>query len=164
MKIRTGHKPPMNVSWGIALSPAGKLAVGVTEKGEVCRVGFLQGRKAADSVAEWQGGWPQTKFSKGADLKNYADRPILLIGTTFQHAVWRAMAKIPAGRTATYGDIARRIGKAGAARAVGAACSANPVPYLVPCHRVVGVTGLGGYSGGVGIKEKLLKAEGRSAA
>ena len=71
------------------------------------------------------------------------------------------MAKIPAGRVVTYGGLAARIGKPKASRAVGGACGANPVPYMVPCHRVIASNGaLGGFSGGLDVKEKLLKAEG----
>jgi O-6-methylguanine DNA methyltransferase len=160
MNLRATLSPPKHVNWGIASSPAGKLLVGLTERGEVCRTGFLRGRKARDVVAEWQAEWPGTEFSSGADAKDFAEKPVLLAGSVFQHSVWRSMSKILAGRTATYGEIARRIGKAGAARAVGAACGANPVPYLVPCHRVVAANGgLGGYSGGIEIKKALLKAE-----
>ncbi|MDR3424085.1 MAG: methylated-DNA--[protein]-cysteine S-methyltransferase [Alphaproteobacteria bacterium] len=160
MKLRMKTAAPKRVMWGLAASPAGKLVVGITSRGEVCRVSFLRGRKAKEIVAEWKKAWPQTEFCGGAAVADFAERPVLLIGTTFQHAVWRAMSKIPAGRTMAYGELARRIGKAGAARAVGAACGANPVPVLVPCHRVVAANGgLGGYSGGIRVKKALLGAE-----
>lgn len=159
MKIRTHHSPPKRVLWGTATSAAGKLAVGMTEKGEICRIVFLRGRKAAEAVAEWRSEWPQTEFSNDADLENFTDKPILLVGTSFQHAVWRVIAKIPIGHVRTYGDIARRIGKGSAARSAGAACGANPVPFLIPCHRVVAANGLGGFSGGLELKNELLKLE-----
>ena len=161
MRLRRGALPPVRVTWGVVPSPAGKLAAGMTEKGEVCLIAFLRGRKASDAVAAWKAKWPRTAFSRGVDLKTLADKPVLLVGTPFQYAVWRALAKIPAGRVCTYGDIARRLGKAGASRAVGAACGANPVPFLIPCHRVVATCGLGGFSGGLEIKKALLKAEGK---
>lgn len=88
-----------------------------------------------------------------------------LAGTPFQHSVWRALLSIPAGRAETYGDLAARIGRAGAARAVGAACAANPVALIVPCHRVVGAGGaLTGFSAGAGVATKaaLLRAEAAS--
>jgi methylated-DNA-[protein]-cysteine S-methyltransferase len=66
-------------------------------------------------------------------------------GTAFQQRVWASLLRIPAGRTASYGDLARELGTG--ARAVGGACRANPVPLVVPCHRVVATHGLGGYSG-----------------
>jgi methylated-DNA-[protein]-cysteine S-methyltransferase len=161
MKLRMQIMPPEHVTWGTIASPVGKLAIGLTDKGEVCRLAFLRGRKAADAVSEWQTDWPRTAFSGKSDVDAYQTKPVLLVGTPFQHAVWQAMARVPAGRVTTYGDIARSIGKPTAFRAVGAACGANPVPYLVPCHRVVAANGkLGGYSGGPDIKQDLLKIEG----
>jgi O-6-methylguanine DNA methyltransferase len=82
-------------------------------------------------------------------------------GTAFQKAVWAEVARIPYGATTTYGEIAQRIGRAGAARAVGAAVGANPLPILIPCHRVIGAGGsLTGYGGGLEIKAALLRLEG----
>ncbi len=82
-------------------------------------------------------------------------------GTAFQRQVWQALREIPRGQTRSYGQIARQIGRPDASRAVGAACGANPVPLLVPCHRVVAANGkLGGFSGGAGWKPRLLHAEG----
>jgi len=82
-------------------------------------------------------------------------------GTVFQHKVWRAMRKIPYGRTRPYGWIAKKIGKPGAARAVGNACGSNPLPIIQPCHRVVASGGrLGGFSAGLELKRKLLALEG----
>jgi O-6-methylguanine DNA methyltransferase len=82
-------------------------------------------------------------------------------GTSFQQAVWRALQRIPAGRTLSYGDVARKVGRPGAARAVGAACGANPIPVLVPCHRVLASGGgLGGFTSGLEWKRKLLAREG----
>jgi methylated-DNA-[protein]-cysteine S-methyltransferase len=86
--------------------------------------------------------------------------PIKVSGTPFQIAVWKAIAKIPFGKSVTYGDIALSIGKPKASRAVGAAVGANPTPLLVGCHRVLGSNGsLTGYSGGKGIKTKKLLLE-----
>jgi methylated-DNA-[protein]-cysteine S-methyltransferase len=84
-------------------------------------------------------------------------------GSAFDHAVWDAVAAIPYGATATYGEIARRIGNPAAARAVGAANGRNPVPLVIPCHRVVATGGkLGGYGGGLPLKRRLLSLEGRA--
>ena len=80
-------------------------------------------------------------------------------GSEFDRKVWRALLDIPWGETCTYGALAARIGAAGAARAVGAAVGRNPIAILVPCHRVVAAGGLGGYSGGVGVKRWLLAHE-----
>jgi methylated-DNA-[protein]-cysteine S-methyltransferase len=81
-------------------------------------------------------------------------------GTAFQQRVWQAMREIPYGQTRTYGALAERAG--GVARAVGMACGANPIPILIPCHRVVAQSGLGGYSGDGGVETKvaLLRLEG----
>ncbi len=83
-----------------------------------------------------------------------------LKGTEFQKKVWKALSTIPYGRTETYGSIARRIGRPGASRAVGAACGANPAAIVIPCHRVVGSGGaLTGFAGGLAMKKKLLEME-----
>ncbi len=82
-------------------------------------------------------------------------------GTEFQQVVWSALRRIPYGQTITYGQLAQRIGKPGASRAVGTANAANPLPVIIPCHRVVAGNGrLGGFSGGLHIKQALLRLEG----
>ncbi len=81
-------------------------------------------------------------------------------GTAFQQSVWREIAMVPAGRTASYGDLARRIGRPSAVRAVGAAVGRNPLSLVVPCHRIVGSDGsLTGYAGGLERKRSLLALE-----
>lgn len=81
--------------------------------------------------------------------------------TEFQQAVWREMLKISSGKTRSYGEIAERIGKPKAVRAVGGACGANPVPVLVPCHRVLAANRkIGGFSSGLDWKRRLLAREG----
>src|SRR5688572_2753816 len=85
-------------------------------------------------------------------------------GTAFQQRVWRALLKIPAGETRSYGEIAVAVAAAGAARAVGAACGANPIPVIVPCHRVLAAgKKLGGFSAGLKWKQLLLRREAPSA-
>jgi methylated-DNA-[protein]-cysteine S-methyltransferase len=82
-------------------------------------------------------------------------------GSAFQQAVWRQLLAIPLGSTRTYGELADALGKPGGSRAVGAACGANPVPVIVPCHRVLAAQGkLGGFSGGREWKLRLLQVEG----
>jgi len=84
----------------------------------------------------------------------------LSAGTEFQQNVWNALRQIPSGQTRSYAEVARAIGRPRAMRAVGQACGANPIPVLVPCHRVVAARGkLGGFSGGLGWKQKLLERE-----
>jgi len=89
--------------------------------------------------------------------------PLLLEGTAFQRRVWEALQAISPGTVLTYGELAKQLGTA--ARAIGVACRTNPVPILIPCHRVVGRQGLGGYTGALtgdplGIKRWLLRHEG----
>jgi O-6-methylguanine DNA methyltransferase len=82
-------------------------------------------------------------------------------GTLFQQNVWRALQKIHRGKTRSYGEIARQIGKPKAVRAVGGACGANPIPIFIPCHRVLAANGKpGGFSAGLNWKRKLLAREG----
>lgn len=81
-------------------------------------------------------------------------------GTPFYREVWRELERIPYGRTISYGELARRLGKPGAARAVGTANGRNPLPIVIPCHRVIGRDGsLTGYGGGLHIKRALLELE-----
>ncbi len=88
--------------------------------------------------------------------------PLAPRGTEFQLAVWNALLEIPYGDTTTYAELARRIGRPSAVRAVGAANGANPIPVIIPCHRVIGSNGtLTGYGGGIERKQWLLALEGR---
>ncbi len=87
-----------------------------------------------------------------------------LRGTPFQMGVWRALASIPYGETRSYADVARKVKRPNAFRAVGAASGANPLPILIPCHRVIASDGgLGGYGGGLEAKRRLLALEGSAA-
>ena len=100
-----------------------------------------------------------TKYFNGS-LRVF-DLPLVPHGTTFRLKVWEAMQAIPYGQTRSYGDLARDLDSA--PRAVGGACGANPIPLIIPCHRVVGAGGtLGGFSGGAGCdtKRQLLALEG----
>jgi methylated-DNA-[protein]-cysteine S-methyltransferase len=90
------------------------------------------------------------------------DVPLSPVGTAFQRSVWDALTKIPAGETRSYGEIAKAIGKPKASRAVGSANHHNPLPILIPCHRVIGAGGaLVGYGGGLSLKQALLDLEAR---
>jgi len=115
---------------------------------------------------------PQAFARVGALLDAYAadgavvfDIPLDLRGSAFQRRVWAELRAIPPGETVTYGELARRVGRPGAARAVGSAVARNPVSIVVPCHRVVGSDGsLTGYAGGVERKRWLLAHEREAAA
>lgn len=87
--------------------------------------------------------------------------PLNPSGSPFDALVWNALSAIPWGHALSYGELAEAIGKPGASRAVGGACARNPIPIIIPCHRVLSTGGsIGGYSGGKGVKEKLLILEG----
>jgi methylated-DNA-[protein]-cysteine S-methyltransferase len=116
-------------------------------------VKLIEGGRAKRSAME-------IKLYIEGDLKEFGSDVDLSSGTPFQASVWRELLKIPYGNVKTYGEIAEEIGNPRAARAVGNAVGANPVPIIVPCHRVVGTSGLGGYSCGIQIKKKLLQIEG----
>jgi len=89
------------------------------------------------------------------------DIPVISQGTEFQQLVWKELKRIAYGETCSYADIAERIGKPTAVRAVGSAIGANPLLIIVPCHRVLSRSGsLTGYSGGLDLKERLLEIEG----
>lgn len=93
------------------------------------------------------------------ELKEFS-LPLEPSGTVFMKQVWSALCEIPFGKTATYGEIAERIGRPKAARAVGLANNRNPIPIFIPCHRVIGADGsLTGYRGGLEMKKKLLELE-----
>lgn len=165
----------MKLEYATVASPIGPLLVVVGERG-VCLLDLDGDRDRACRQLERRfGGVTLVKrrdpggvvsrlrdYLQG-DLAALDDIPVDLEGTAFQRRVWRALRKVPAGRTASYGEIARRIGAPTAVRAVGAANGANPVPLIVPCHRVIGAGGrLTGYGGGLDRKEWLLRHEGAS--
>ncbi len=88
------------------------------------------------------------------------DVPMELDGTVFQREVWAELSRIPYGETISYGELARRVGRPKGPRAVGQANGRNPIPIIVPCHRVLAGNGLGGYGGGLSVKRALLALEG----
>lgn len=94
------------------------------------------------------------------ERRDFDDLRLAPAGTPFQLAVWRALQRIPFGRTSSYGELARELGRPGAARAVGMANHRNPIWIIIPCHRVIGADGsLTGYGGGLAAKEWLLDHE-----
>ncbi len=108
--------------------------------------------------------WAEEVCSRLAGTAPHAALPLDVRGTAFQRRVWEELCAIPAGQTRTYRQVAERIGRPNAARAVARACATNPVSVLIPCHRVVrGDGGLGGYRWGLARKQALLAREGGSS-
>ena len=128
---------------------------------------FLKGGDPVPILSHWK---QNTLFMKSVkqqlfaylsgDLKIF-DLSLCPDGTLFQKQVWSELEKIPYGKTMSYKDVAHAIGKPNAARAVGLACGKNPIPIIIPCHRVIGKNGsLTGYSSGIDLKKRLLYIEG----
>lgn len=146
-------------------SPVGRLLL-AGEQGCLKVVSFSSGKHVRQPQPEWQEN-ERVFHAVVQQLDEYFagerrdfDLDLQPDGTAFQKAVWDALRDIPYGETASYGDIARRIGRPKAVRAVGAANGLNPIPIIIPCHRVIGANGkLTGYGGGLPVKEKLLSLE-----
>jgi len=102
----------------------------------------------------------QMKAFLGGTRKNF-ELPLEVKGTDFQTSVWKALRRIPYGQSKTYTEVATKVGKPKACRAVGNAVGKNPFPIIIPCHRVKARGGLGGFSGGLPIKRWLLEKESR---
>jgi methylated-DNA-[protein]-cysteine S-methyltransferase len=147
-------------------SPVGELSVGVSERGvrAVSFDTFDEGEGWHRDSALCHPVFEQLEAYFVGELRDF-ELELDLVGTDFQRRVWLALSEIDYGRTSSYGELARRFGRPGAARAVGAANGANPVAIVLPCHRVVGSSGtLTGFAGGLGRKRWLLDHERRHAA
>ena len=129
---------------------------------------FTTGRQKATSLSEWTEDNRDTLLREaGRELEAYFagkrerfDLPLAPQGTAFQKRVWKKLVSIPYGKTVSYSELARRIGRPGAFRAVGAANGQNPISVIIPCHRVLGKNGdLTGYGGGLDVKRRLLELE-----
>lgn len=162
----------MLISWDTAESDLGRILVGVTNLG-ICATLFADTDAAAERALRAE--FPEAVLERDPDraaghlaqvLKLLAgdspagDIPLDLVGTSFQREVWAELRRIPAGETATYAQVASRIGRPRAVRAVASACAGNHVAVAVPCHRVVRTDGtLGGYKWGIERKQSLLDGE-----
>ena len=158
----------MRTEWGIAESPFGLCSLGWNSRG-VCHLAFHD--QNPGFPAQLKKCLPRTVLARNDNAAKkrireiFAEQPaeripVFLCGTAFQLKVWRALALIPRGSVTTYSTIASAIGSPGAARAVGTACGANPVAWLIPCHRVIRATGAaGGYRWGNERKRSMLAAE-----
>jgi methylated-DNA-[protein]-cysteine S-methyltransferase len=167
----------LDVAYDYADSPVGPLLVAATEHG-LCRIAFdpepereLEALARTHGVRVLYSPTPLARIRRELDeyfdaTRTTFDVPVDLARLpTFQRLVLTELAQVPYGETATYGALAARVGKPRAARAVGGALNRNPVPIVLPCHRVVGASGsLVGYAGGLERKRELLALEGASAA
>ncbi|KAB7770123.1 methylated-DNA--[protein]-cysteine S-methyltransferase [Xanthomonas maliensis] len=153
-------------------SPIGALTVAADADG-LRHILFAQNRHDARGRASWQHA-PDATLVRAArtQLLDYLhggrrqfDLPLAPLGTPFQLQVWQSLAQIPFGQTWSYVQLARAVGRPGASRAVGAANGRNPLPIVLPCHRVIGANGaLTGFGGGLPTKQALLALEGWSPA
>jgi methylated-DNA-[protein]-cysteine S-methyltransferase len=154
-------------------SPAGPLAFAVDEEGALMRLHFVESDYgpvmeqeledegyAVDSDQARTAG-VRTELSEYVDGRRKTfDAPLAIVGSEWQKAVWMELTRIPFGETRSYGEIADSLGRPGAARAVGRANASNVLPVVVPCHRVIAADGtLGGFNGGLHLKERLLEHE-----
>lgn len=146
-------------------TPIGELLLAGTENA-LSLIGFPKGSMRRDPGPDWI--FKEEPFEKvRQQLREYFegkrrefDIPLSLKGTDFQLSVWHELREIPYGTTVSYGEVAKRIDNPKAVRAVGAANGRNPIPIIVPCHRVIGSHGdLTGFGGGLDTKEALLRLE-----
>lgn len=147
--------------WAPLDTPIGPLTVRVAGDGALLGIDFTAA--AGDGPAQPERcREPLRQLSEYfAGARTHFDLPLRLRGSDFQCQVWEALSRIPYGQALSYGELARALGRPGAARAVGQANGANPIPIVIPCHRVVATNGgLGGFSGGLETKRWLLAHEG----
>ncbi|MGB5256794.1 MAG: methylated-DNA--[protein]-cysteine S-methyltransferase [Woeseiaceae bacterium] len=146
-------------------TPIGELLL-AGQDGALAMIGFPKGSMRRDPEPEWI--YNEKPLARARQqLQEYFagerrefDLPLELTGTEFQISVLKALQQIPYGETVSYGEVAKRIGRPKAMRAVGAANGRNPIPIVVPCHRVIGSSGdMTGFGGGIDTKEALLRLE-----
>ena len=165
----------LQLKWGLAPTPFGQGLLVIAPRG-LCGLAFTEQEGGADLAYEdMHARWPAADWVRDDDaaramaaqvfLGAGEPTPIVLIGPPFHVQVWKALLRIPAGATATYSEVAAWAGKPGAARAAGAAIGANPVSWLIPCHRAIARDGrLTGYHWGLARKAAMLGAEAVRAA
>lgn len=161
--IQTGGSAP--VRYAHYDSPIGSLLV-AGDRDRLDLIAFPEGSRARTADPEWTADrgpfsdvFRQLDAYFAGDLQAF-DLPLHPAGTEFQQTVWHELVRIPYGETISYGALARRIGRPKASRAVGAANGANPIPIVIPCHRVVGSDrSLTGFGGGLDLKRWLLNHE-----
>ena len=157
--------PASKASYTYVDSPIGQLLLVADDRG-LREINFPKGERAPDPVWEKNANALREAIRQLRDYfagkREDFDLALAPQGTPFQQKVWKELCRIPYGETISYGELAQRIKNPNASRAVGLANGANPIPIIIPCHRVIGSNGkLTGYGGGLPIKEKLLALEQR---
>jgi methylated-DNA-[protein]-cysteine S-methyltransferase len=164
------HRSKMNrVNYAYLETPIGTLLI-TGDENTVRRIYFPKRGKAVKPEPGWRASGRGAVGKALRQLREYFagkraafDLPLTPEGTLFQQAVWRQLCEIPYAGTISYGELARRIGNPKAARAVGSANGANPLPIVIPCHRVIAGDGtIGGFGGGLPTKRMLLDLEQRA--
>jgi AraC family transcriptional regulator of adaptative response/methylated-DNA-[protein]-cysteine methyltransferase len=166
----------LTIRWGLHDVPVGRALIGATDRG-ICWLGFVADGDEVSTILEFKRDWgeatrvrddeatrPLAEAAFAVDDASRVPLTLVLRGTNFQVKVWEALLRIPSGALATYGDLAGWIGQPTASRAVGAAVGANPISFLIPCHRVILNTGvIHNYRWGTSRKRALLAWEGALA-
>jgi methylated-DNA-[protein]-cysteine S-methyltransferase len=156
------HVCETDLGWiGVVLSPAGLRATTLPHASRDGALGEVLALEATEEAPEEElNGLAERlrRYARGEPV-SFADVLDFQRASPFLRAVWEATREIPFGQTCSYGELAARAGRPGAARAVGQAMARNPWPIIVPCHRVVASNGLGGYGGRLDLKERLLRLE-----
>ncbi|OIP83279.1 MAG: hypothetical protein AUK44_05680 [Porphyromonadaceae bacterium CG2_30_38_12] len=156
----------ISISYGYAQSPFGTCCIAWVND-QICALSFFD--EDDFEFDKLKNHFPDSRFERNDILAkrkatsifiNKEKQSLLLIGTDFQRKIWNELLRIPAGTTSTYSDVADAVGHPSALRAVGTAIGANPIAYLVPCHRIIRSDGsLGGYRWGLEMKKKILASE-----
>jgi len=163
----------LKIHFGFHPSPFGECLLAVTERG-ICGLGFVGEGGRAQALEDFKRRWPAAEFQENPQkTRSTIDRvfsprkrngsetvKLFLMGTNFQVKVWEALLRIPPGSVVCYEDLARRLGKPSAARAVGGAVGRNPISFLIPCHRAIRKMGItGDYHWGAARKKAILAWE-----
>lgn len=163
---------PLRIGWWMGLSDLGWMLMAATERG-ICWLAF--GKEPGAMLEEMRAAFPQATFDREDErlhawfdqVRDFVllpraalDLPLDIQGTAFQARVWRALRDVPLGETLSYSELAERLERPGAARAVAAACASNRIALLIPCHRIIANDGrLAGYRWGLARKQLLLQRE-----
>jgi AraC family transcriptional regulator, regulatory protein of adaptative response / methylated-DNA-[protein]-cysteine methyltransferase len=165
------HTSPLKIFYDTSVSPFGLFFIAHTQH-EICRLVFCEKEELQEIVAELGLDWSEADIVHGGVhtrmlaqsifSSSRLKKPLTLLvkGTDFQLKVWKALLSIPEGEVTSYAKVARMIGHPKSVRAVGTACGANKIAYLVPCHRVLlSQGGIGGYTWGIERKKEMLRRE-----